>query len=150
MMNSLFSNIKTRTRSPWRRRDSPIKVNFARHSRGFTLFEVLIALAVFSIAVTGLAIALDTVVQSALEARQRVLTRLELESRIAYNMIDPPLSGERTIDAASNHGVAIKESATLEQLQDAQNQPLTGIYRLQISAQIGQVNDSAEILIYHP
>lgn len=118
--------------------------------RGFTLFEVLIALAIFSIAVTGLAIALQTIVESALEARQRVLSRLELESRIAYNMVDPPMNGDRTLDAASNHGVAIQESVTPEQLQDALNHPINGIYRLKITSKMGKVNDSAEILIYHP
>ena len=43
--------------------------------RGFTLFEVLIALGVFAIAATGLALALQAVVDGALAARQRMAAR---------------------------------------------------------------------------
>ncbi|MFI0348361.1 MAG: prepilin-type N-terminal cleavage/methylation domain-containing protein [Chthoniobacterales bacterium] len=120
------------------------------NSKAFTLFEVLIALAVFCIAVTGLAVALETAVQSSIEARQRVLSRLELESRLAYNMVDPPLSGNRTIEARDNNGIAVEESATPEQLEDAQNHLITGLYRIKIITKNGKINDTAEMLLYHP
>lgn len=119
-------------------------------AKAFTLFEVLIALAVFALAVTGLAIALESIVQTALEARQRTLSRMELESRLAYDMVDPPLEGDRTLSASENHGFAITESATPEELQDGEGHPLTGIYRLKISSKIGSNTDSLETLIYHP
>jgi type II secretion system protein I len=121
-----------------------------RSTDGFTLFEVLIALAVFALAVTGLAIALESIVQTALEARQRTLSRLELESRLAYNMVDPPLEGDRSLSAAENHGFNVTESAAPEELQDAQGHPLSGIYRLKISCNIGKETRSLETLIYHP
>lgn len=117
---------------------------------GFTLFEVLIALAVFAMAVTGLAIALESIVQTALEARQRTLSRLELESRLAYDMVDPPLEGDRTLNPAENHGFSITESATQENLEDGEGHPLIGIYRLKISSKMGNATDSLETLIYHP
>ena len=117
---------------------------------GFTLFEVLIALAVFAMAVTGLAMALESIVQTALEARQRTLSRLELESRLAYDMVNPPIEGDRTLSAEKNHGFNITESATQENLEDAEGEPLTGLYRLKISSTIGNNTDSLETLIYHP
>lgn len=117
---------------------------------GFTLFEVLIALAVFALAVTGLAIALESIVQTALEARQRTLSRIELESRLAYDMVDPPIQGDRSLSAAENHGFEITESATQENLEDGEGHPLTGIYRLKITSKMGNATDSLETLIYHP
>ena len=119
------------------------------NQKAFTLLEVLLALTVFVFAVTGLALALDSMIQAALEARERVFSRLELESRIAYNMVDPPLSGNRTLTAEENHGVAIDESCTPEELQDNQGQSIPGIYRLKISSKMGKVSDTAEVLL-HP
>jgi len=118
--------------------------------KGFTLFEVLIALAVFALAVTGLAIALESIVQTALEARQRTLLRMELESRLAYDMVDPPIEGDRTLSAAENHGFEITESATQENLEDGEGHPLTGIYRLKVTTKMNNSTDSLETLIYHP
>ena len=56
--------------------------------RGFTLFEVLIALGVFAIAVTGLVIGLQSTLDAALTARQRALARFVIESRLAASMTD--------------------------------------------------------------
>ena len=125
-------------------------VELRKQSRAFTLFEVLIALAVFALAITGLAMALQSIVQTALEARQRAFCRLELESRLAYNMVDPPLSGDRTFEAKENHGFHIVESATPENLQDGEGNPITGIYRLKITSKSGNITDAVETLIYHP
>lgn len=124
--------------------------SLANKNAGFTLFEVLIALAVFSLAVTGLAIALESIVQTALEARQRSFCRMELESRLAYNMADPPIEGERTLTASENHGFDVTESATPEVIEDGEGHPLTGIYRLKISSKMGNTTSSLETLIYHP
>lgn len=121
-----------------------------KKNSGFTLFEVLIALAVFALAVTGLAIAIQSIVQTALEIRQRTFVRLELESRLAYDMVDPPIEGDRTLTAEENHGFEIKESATPEEIEDGEGHPLTGIYRLKITSKMGNATDSLETLIYHP
>ncbi|HLB33548.1 MAG: hypothetical protein A3F67_06050 [Verrucomicrobia bacterium RIFCSPHIGHO2_12_FULL_41_10] len=118
-----------------------------RNAAAFTLFEVLIALTVFIFAVTGLAIALDSMIQSALTARERVLSRLELESRLAYNMTDPPLEGSRTLKSEENHGVEVQESLEPVELKDNQDQLIPNIYRLKINTKIGTITDSAEILL---
>ena len=119
-----------------------------RRHAAFTLFEVLVALAVFSLAVAGLITALDTMVQGAIEARQRVISRLELSSRLAYNMVDPPLSGDRTI--TSTYGVTTTETCTPEDLKDDQGHDITDVYRIKITSQYGPTSDSAEFLLYHP
>src|SRR3990167_7279022 len=118
-----------------------------RNAAAFTLFEVLIALTVFIFAVTGLAIALDSMIQSALTARERVLSPLEPESRLAYNMTDPPLGGSRTLKSEENHGVEVQESLEPVELKTNQDQLIPNIYRLKINTKIGTITDSAEILL---
>lgn len=124
------------------------------NKRGFTLFEVMIALGVFAIAVTGLALALDSAVQGALEARHRVLARIELESRLSEAMADPPMNGSRVIEARDNNGVRIEETVEPFEAQTTNNVIITGLWKLKIMADWGEREDkgkeTADILIYRP
>lgn len=115
---------------------------------GFTLFEVLIALAVFMLAVAGIAAALQTALQSQIEIRRRMLCREELESRLAFCMADPPPPGApRVLDARENHGVRVEESVTPFQAKNAKGAEITGIQKLLIRTRSEDTTDSAEILI---
>jgi type II secretion system protein I len=118
--------------------------------RGFTLFEVLVALGVFAIAVTGLAIGLQSAVEAALSARQRALARFVIESRLAAAMTDPPLDGKRTIDGSTNNGISVVETFEQVELQDTNGQIIPGIWKLQVVARIGKTEseERAEILVY--
>jgi type II secretion system protein I len=118
--------------------------------RGFTLFEVLVALGVFAIAVTGLAIGLQSAVEAALSARQRALARFVIESRLAAAMTDPPLDGKRTIDGSTNNGISVVETFEQVELQDTNGQIIPGMWKLQVVAKIGktQSEERAEILVY--
>lgn len=120
--------------------------------RGFTLFEVLVALGVFAIAVTGLAIGLQSAVEAALSARQRALARFVIESRLAAAMTDPPLDGKRTIDGATNNGISVVEIFEQVELQDTNGQIIPGMWKLQVTAEFGRdpTKEQAEILVYRP
>ena len=120
--------------------------------RGFTLFEVLIALGVFAIAVTGLAIGLQSAVEAALSARQRALARFVIESRLAAAMTDPPLDGKRTIDGATNNGISVVETFEQVELQDTNGQIIPGMWKLHVAAEFGRdpTKEQAEILLYRP
>ncbi len=120
--------------------------------RGFTLFEVLVALGVFAIAVTGLAIGLQSAVEAALSARQRALARFVIESRLAAAMTDPPLDGKRTIDGATNNGISVVETFEQVELQDTNGQIIPGMWKLQVTAEFGRdaIKEQAEILVYRP
>jgi len=136
------------------RRDAcstPLK--FAPFSSAFTLFEVLIALGVFAISVTGLAIALDSAVMAAFEARERALARVVLESRLSAVMSDPPLKGTRIIEARDNNGIRVEETMVKFEAQTTNGIPVTGLWKLTVSADWGRRDKSketAEILFFKP
>jgi len=121
-----------------------------RITAGFTLFEVLIALAVFMLAVTGIAIAIDTALQATLDIRQRSLSRSLLESRLAYCLADPPVGQKRVIEASKNHGVRIEEVMEPYAAKNAQGIAVNGLKKLTITAKTGTQTDSASVLLYRP
>lgn len=120
--------------------------------RGFTLFEVLVALGVFAIAVTGLAIGLQSTVEAALGARERALARFMIESRLAAAMTDPPLDGRREIDGRTNNGISVVETFEQVELTDANGQIIPGMWKLQVTAELGRggSKERAEILVFRP
>jgi hypothetical protein len=95
--------------------------------------------------------ALDSAVQAAFEARERALSRMVLESRLAAAMIDPPLNGSRTIEARDNNGVRVEEKMEAFQAKATNDVLVTGLWKLSITADwVGKRKESAEILIFRP
>jgi len=124
-----------------------------RPRRAFTLFEVLVALGVFAVAVTGLAIALDSAVMAAFEARERALARIVLESRLSAIMSDPPVAGGRVLEARDNNGVRVEEVMEPFEAKTTNGTPVTGLWKVKISADWGRRDKSketAEILLFRP
>ena len=107
-----------------------------RNAGGFTLFEVLIALGVFAIAVTGLALALQAAVDAALTARQRALARIKIESLLSAAMTDPPLDGRREIDARTNNGIGVVETFEQEKIQTTNGTDLPSMWKLKVVAEL--------------
>ena len=120
-------------------------VEFNKRSGGFTLFEVLLSLAIFALSVTGLVVALNSMVKTVIETRAHVFMRLALESRLAYDMVDPPISGDRRI---ISHGVTFNESLIHVDMTDDHGNELPGIYRLKILSEYDRETDSLEVLLY--
>jgi len=119
----------------------------------FTLFEVLIALGVFAIAVTGLAIALDSAVMAAFEARERALARMVLESRLSAVLSDPPLTGSRVIEARDNNGIRVEETMEQFEAKTTNGVPVTGLWKLKVTAdwdRRDKSKETAEILLFRP
>ena len=111
------------------------------------------ALGVFAIAVTGLAIALDSAVMAAFEARERALARMVLESRLSAVMSDPPVSGSRTIEARDNNGVRVEELMEQFEAKTTNGTPVTGLWKVKITADWGRRDKSketAEFLLFRP
>jgi type II secretory pathway component PulJ len=126
----------------------------SRHSirhEGFTLVEVLIALGIFMLAVTGLVAALDSALRTALDVRKRQECRAELESRVAYCMaLPPPLGTPRVIESQNNHGVKVEESVVPWQVKDAKGNDVPNLGKLTVKVTCGDQNDSAEMIIRTP
>ena len=121
-------------------------------NRAFTLFEVIIALGVFAIAVTGLSIALQSAVDAALMARQRALSRVVIESRLATAMSDPPTDGRREIEGQTNNGIHVLETLEQAEIQTTNGTLLPGMWTLKVTADWkgSAGNETAEILLYRP
>ena len=131
--------------------DRDIKKRAEGFTQGFTLFEVLIALAVFMMAVTGLAIALNTALQAALEVRQRSFCRAELESRLAFcQVVPPPVGSTRVLEASKNHGVKVEETLVPWPAKNGQGLEVVGLKKLTIKTTAGNQTDRAEILLNLP
>ena len=110
------------------------------------------ALGVFAVAVTGLALALQSAVDAALNARARMLARTIIESRLAAAMADPPMNGSREIDPRSNSGISVLETFEQTEIRNADGTILPGMWKLVVTA--GPLpsggKERAEILIYKP
>ncbi|MEI8293240.1 MAG: prepilin-type N-terminal cleavage/methylation domain-containing protein [bacterium] len=121
-------------------------------TKAFTLFEVLIALGVFAVAVTGLALALQSAVDAALNARSRMLARTMIESSLAAAMANPPLDGRREIDGRTNNGIHVLETFEKAEIVDTNQTILPGMWRLKVTAETdrGGIKENAEILVYRP
>ena len=107
----------------------------------------------FAIAVTGLAIALDSAVMAAFEARERALARMVLESRLSAVLGDPPLTGRRVIEARDNNGVRVEETMEQFEAKTTNGAPVTGLWKLKVTADWGRRDkskESAEILLFRP
>ena len=114
---------------------------------GFTLFEVLIALGVFAIAVVGLITALNTAMQAAIEVRERSLLRAELESQIALRLGIPLDKDTLVIEAKDNRGIRVEETLVPYPLKNKDDEEIANIKKLTITATLNQQSDSASILV---
>ena len=117
---------------------------------GFTLLEVIIAMAVFAFAIVGLATALDTSLRSALEVRERSLIRTELESRLAIRQAIPLDQDTFVLEAKDNHGIRVEEKIEPHPLTDQDGNDVPNIKQLSITATMGSESDSASILVNQP
>lgn len=118
--------------------------------RGFTLFEVLIALGVFAIAATGLAMALQAVVDGALAARQRMAARHMIESQLAASYANPPKEGTRELDPDTNGGIRLIETMEPAELVDTNGTTIPGMWKLSIEATWEDSTEEAEVLVFRP
>lgn len=109
-----------------------------QRGNGFLLLEVLLALGVFSMAVTGFAVALHRTADLAMQAQRGVkITRL-LESGLSEAMSYPVLEEGTTsvaIEEMAEEGLEIE--TTIELLPEMENedgQLLQEMYRIEVAA----------------
>lgn len=119
----------------------------------FTLFEIMIALAVFALAALGIAEAMQGTIDVAILARDRVLVRTELESRLAVCLAAPPRPGTpRQVKSTRSDRFQIEETVVPYEAKNREGQPLRDLYQLTILAKPKQPGESEKVsvILYHP
>jgi type II secretory pathway component PulJ len=117
--------------------------------RAFSLFEALIALGVFAIAFTGIALAIDSALSAVLESRTLSESRRVLESRLAYCQADPPPPGTpRTLESGGRFEV--RESTAPFEATNAKGESVPGLLLLEIAVVADGITNRAETLLYRP
>lgn len=124
--------------------------SFSRRRKAFTLFEVLIALAVFVLAALGIGQAIAGTVDAAAAARSRAHIRAILESRLAFRQASPPREG--TSQRSQISGLAIEESLKPFQAVNSEGKAVKRLFELTISARSENppASDKVSILVYLP
>lgn len=123
-------------------------------ARGFVLLEIIIALTVFAVAVTGLSVALHGALDASNRLRRQAALRRGMESTLAearQMKKREEMQLQRTDEA-----LAMNYQTTLEELKwtNAAGNPVRGLYQLRVLARPAaapdQIEDSAEIHVYRP
>lgn len=105
-----------------------------RGMRGFTLFEVLMALGIFAMAVVGSMVALNSVLSAAREVRLRDDIRSQLENRMAVLEGEELKEVERTV-VGDRIGIRFNESIHKEKVTGKDGKILDGFWRATIVAE---------------
>ncbi len=112
-------------------------MNVSVHSskRGFLLFEMILALAVFSIAATGFAVALKRMATAASLAQSELRITRILESALDETLSIPVLEEGVTTTEVGETGIEIETTIKLlEELENEEGQMLQEMYSLTVSA----------------
>lgn len=102
--------------------------------RAFTLFEVLVALAVFAMAVIGLMVALNSALSAARQIRTEARIRALLESRLATLEGGLIFETERVTES-TNPRVKFTESLRREKVVGTGRDVLEGFWRARVVAE---------------
>jgi prepilin-type N-terminal cleavage/methylation domain-containing protein len=119
----------------------------------FTLFEVLMALGIFAMAVVGAMTALNSVLGAAREARLSAAVRTQMENRLAVLQGEELKEWERTV-SGDTLGIVFKESLRREKVIGKEGKTLNGFWRATVIAQWEldgeKGEETAEFLRYRP
>lgn len=123
------------------------------HRGGMVLFEVVMALFIFSVVAFSLVMALDSAFDAAKERNEVDLAIRGLENQLALLHSARVLPGDNDLPPDGT-GVLYHLSVTQEQMQDQKNQPVANMYRATITAtwQSGTQAEERDVseLIYQP
>jgi len=129
-------------------------------NRGYILMEVMLAAGVFAIAGIALALAINNISKTYLEARKLSAIRMGLQSRINEAQIKPVTPGKESEEKAEQGVTYEKEVAPIELMRTNRVQgattkvPMSGYYRVTISAKWKEGNtdqvETAEVYVFQP
>ena len=125
-----------------------------RNPHGFVLLEIIIALTVFAVAVTGLAGALHSALDASNKIRRQAAVRRGMESLLAEAR--QQIKREEMQLTRMDDGLGISFHSSLEELKwiNLKGAPVRGLYVLRVVAQSIKPNinpeDTAEVYVYRP
>lgn len=115
--------------------------------RAFSLFEALIALGVFAIAFTGIALAIDSALSAVIESRSLSESRRVLESRLAFCLANPPEVGTSREEEVGGR-YRVSESTTPYEATNMKGEPVQGLLLLEIRVVADGITNRAETLLF--
>jgi hypothetical protein len=128
--------------------------SWRRRTDGYVLLEIIIALTVFAISVSGLASLLHSSMDSANLLRRQGAVRRGLESLLVEAKAKP--KREEMLISYKDEGLGIEYSSALEELKwvNRRGMPVKGLYILRAVAKdlraSKPINDTAEVYVYRP
>ena len=132
---------------------SSSKVHRRGAKAGFMLFEVLLAMAVFSFVVVGLANSLGQTADAMQSSNREGEIRLALTSRLAEDQIQPIQLGIGS-DPSDDPTLTIEHEWKALKMTNGNNLQLTDLYELSVRAKWKQTGQDrtqeAKIIVYHP
>ncbi|MEO8617666.1 MAG: type II secretion system protein [Luteolibacter sp.] len=103
--------------------------------RGFLLFEMILALAVFSIAATGFAVALNRMAKVAALAQSELRITRILDSALDETLSLPTLEEGVTNSSVGETGIELDTTIKLlDKLENEDGQPLQEMYSINVTA----------------
>ncbi len=103
--------------------------------RGFLLFEMILALAVFSIAATGFAVALNRMAKVAALAQSELRITRILDSALDETLSLPALEEGVTNSSVGDTGIELDTTIKLlDKLENEDGQPLQEMFSINITA----------------
>ena len=135
---------------------SPIRHRIPRRGRhqGYVLLEIIIALTVFAVVVTGLASALHSSLDAANRLRRQAAVRRGLESILVEAKQKP--KREEMPMTHKDEALGVEFRSELEELKwiNRQRKPVKGLYILRAIATDLRVakplHDTAQVYVYRP
>jgi prepilin-type N-terminal cleavage/methylation domain-containing protein len=125
----------------------------ARRKSGFVLWEMLLALAIFSIVAVSLTTALEQAANTARLLRQDSQVRHDLESILAESSIAKLAAGKNEIPLGDQR-VHYEREVVPVLAKNSNGQPLDHLWRITVRARWQETNQSrssqAELIVYQP
>ena len=122
------------------------RTTLAPRPRGMTLFEVILALALFTTAAVALVVTINSIGSAVIEARNMRAVQQGLESVMdEYSKIPQIVEMDKELKAGPD-GIAYRVKVTLmDKLKNKDGQPVNNIYRVQVLAKWREDNRPMEM-----
>lgn len=124
-----------------------------RLQRGFTLLEVMLATALFSLVLVSFAMLLNRSIDASIDEHRESDVRINLETRLAEARQGFLQEGKEELEPDS-YGVQYNKEVQLLKLKNEKGQELFGLYNLTIRAHWQRSGEEeerkAEVMIFQP